>query len=378
VNCTYSHLDSPSPDLKQILKVILTVSVGFVFTMLTTTFSVVALRKAQGTYIEGGSAAKASTGPSAKPFSEASWGVFSKGSVLLGAASIWATRTGNAYANPIQTAFLSVLTLACYIWSANLPSGFVNVVHPLATSSVLVLAFIRGLAQVTDREYINVLKTYRVASLSPMKAGAGDVLLYLLGPSVVAFAVSVYSRRELLKRNLLAVLTAMFMSSAGSLFATAFFVRAISLGVGTGAMIRLSVLSRNITTALAMVITSLVGGDISIAASVVCLTGIIGGTYGKPLLDLMGIKDPICRGLGIGSSAQGLGVAAIANEPDAFPFAAIAMVLTAIAATSLTSIPAFKDALIKAATGGEPVKAAAAAAASAAAKVAGAASAATP
>lgn len=335
---------------------------------MTSTYAVVALRKAQGTYIEGGGpAAKTPVGPRAKPFSEASWNLFWKGSLLFGAASIWATRTGNDYSTPIQTVFLSFLTLGCYVWSANLPAAFTKVVHPLATSSVLVLLLIRGLAAVTNREYMDILKTYRVASLSPMKAGAGDVLLYLLGPSVVAFAVSVYSRRELLKKNFLAILTAMMMSSAGSLFATAFFVRAISLGGANGALVRLSVLSRNITTALAMALTSMVGGDISIAASVVCLTGIIGGTYGKPLLNALGIRDPICRGLGMGSSAQGLGVAAMADEPDGFPFAAIAMVLTAIAATSLTSIPAFKDALVNAATGVKVATAASGAAAASAA-----------
>jgi putative effector of murein hydrolase len=68
-------------------------------------------------------------------------------------------------------------------------------------------------------------------------------------------------------------------------------------------------------------------------------------------MNMLGITDPITRGLGIGSSSQGLGVAAISDEPDAFPFAAISMVLTAISATALVSIPAFKDLLIQVATG---------------------------
>ena len=344
-------------------------AVGFIFTITSSTYAVVGLRKLQGTYQEGTVATKdkASAGPAAKPFSKESWGLFWKASLLFGAASIWATNTGNKYATPIQTAFLSCLTLACYIWSANLPSAFVKIVHPLATSSVLVLLFIDGLAAATKRDFKEVLKTYRVSSLDPMKAGAGDILMYLLGPSVVAFGVSVYSRRALLSQNFLSVLLSVLTASAGSLFATALFVRALSLGAGNNSlMIRLSLVSRNITTALALVISKIVGGDISITASVVCLTGILGGTYGKGLLDALGITDPICRGLGMGCSAQGLGVAAMANEADAFPFAAIAMVLTAIAATSLVSIPAFKDALIKVASDAPKVAAGAAAAAAAA------------
>ena len=72
-----------------------------------------------------------------------------------------------------------------------------------------------------------------------------------------------------------------------------------------GRQVRLSVLGRNVTTALAMAVTSILGGDISIAASVVVMTGIIAATYGRPLMDAMGVTDPIARGLGIGSAGQG-------------------------------------------------------------------------
>lgn len=191
-----------------------------------------------------------------------------------------------------------------------------------------------------------------------MKAGAGDYLLYILGPGVVAFAISVYSRKSLLFRNLPMVLTAMIVSSAGGLFATGAFVRVLQLGGKSGAdsaLIRLSVLARNITTALAMALTDMIGGDVSIIAAVVCLTGILGASYGVALLDSMGIKDPICRGLGIGSSAQGLGVAAISGEPDAFAFASVAMVLTAVSATTLVSFPAVRSALIQVTTGQAPL-----------------------
>ena len=160
------------------------------------------------------------------------------------------------------------------------------------------------------------------------------------------------------------VITAMVISSAGGLYATGAFVRLIQLGGKTGnaALVRLSILARNVTTALAMALTDMVGGDLSIAAAVVCMTGILGASYGKPLLDAMGVKDPICRGLGIGSSAQGLGVASMADEPDAFPFAAIAMVLTAVAATSLAAIPSVRETLIDVTTGGIVTAAEAAAA----------------
>jgi len=65
----------------------------------------------------------------------------------------------------------------------------------------------------------------------------------------------------------------------------------------------------------------------------------------------VGIKDPVSRGIGIGASAQGLGVASMSNEKEAFPFAAISMVLTAVVATTMVSIPAVKESIINLATG---------------------------
>jgi putative effector of murein hydrolase len=313
------------------------------------------------------------TTTTAKPFTAGTLSFYTKLSILAGAASIYATRSNNAYATPMQTLFVSAYTVMAYVWSARLPQAYVSIIHPLVTTAVLIL----GLAKIWTTyaipdhlTYLDFFRAYKAGSLHYTRAGAGDLFLYLLGPSVVCFAVSMYSRRALLCSNFLVVLVAMIVSSVGSLFSTAAFCRAIMLGGSgdAGRMIRLSILPRNVTTALAMVITELLGGDIGIAVAIVCITGVLGATYGKKMLNFMGIHDPITRGLAIGSSAQGLGVASMVDEPDAFPFAAMSMVLTAISATTLVTIPAFRNALVKVAVGAAatvaatPVEAAAAAA----------------
>lgn len=339
----------------QILKIVFTVVIGFVYSMSTTLFGVTAMRSLQGRTPAAVTAPKKSVGgPPPKPFSEQQWNFCWKASILTGLISVAATKMGSDLASPLQMIFTLFLTVASYIWGTRLPAGFVKLVHPLVTSSTVLLGLIQGLAFVTGQDFLKVLASYKVGNLDPMKAGAGDYLLYVLGPGVVAFAISVYSRKSLLFRNLPMVLTAMIVSSAGGLFATGAFVRLIQLGGKSGAMVRLSVLARNVTMALAIALTNMIGGDVAIVAAVVCLTGIIGASYGVPLLDAMGIKDPICRGLGMGSSAQGLGVAAIAGEPDAFAFASVAMVLTAVSATTLVSFPAVRNALIRVTTGQAP------------------------
>ncbi|GKY97026.1 hypothetical protein MPSEU_000661400 [Mayamaea pseudoterrestris] len=337
----------------EIIKVLMVVAAGFVFTILSTTYSVVAVRKSQRTFIASGSVPRPTTGAGvlAKPFSEQDLDVTSKATLLFGVASLFANRVHSDLETPVRTLFMLFGTFASYIWGARLPSDFTRVVHPLVTSSVIVMGLSGLLAALTGSTFRSVLSTYKTGTLDANLAGAGDILLYLLGPSVVSFAVSMFSRRSLLKANFLVVLVSMLVSSGASLYATAFFVRLLDLGGPGGALVRLSVLSRNVTTALAMAVTSILGGDISIACTVVVLTGILGATVGKSFLTHMGITDPASRGLGIGASSQGLGVASLSDEPEAFPFAAVSMVLTAVAATTLVSIPSVRESLINIACG---------------------------
>lgn len=270
-----------------------------------------------------------------------------KGTAATAILSLAATKMGNDLATPLQSIFLCVGTFATYVWGARLPGSFNKVVHPLITSTLLTSGIILLTGKATGLEFLDVLKSYKTGTLDLMKTGAGDVLLFLLGPSVVSFAVAIYGKKKLLKENFFIVMAAMLISSAGGLFGTAAFVRLIKLGGSTGRMVRLSVLSRNVTTALSMAIAAILGGDLSIAASVVVMTGIFGATYARRVLDALGVADPITRGLAVGASSQGLGVASLIGEPDAFPFAAMSMVLTAVCATILVSVPSIKDSLIK-------------------------------
>ncbi|KAL3903057.1 MAG: hypothetical protein SGARI_005550, partial [Bacillariaceae sp.] len=156
-------------------------------------------------------------------------------------------------------------------------------------------------------------------------------------------------RRQLIRQNLKEVVTATSVSTFGGLFGTALAVR--RLGMATSEL-RLSLLPRNITSALAAAIADIVGANKPLAVSFAVVTGLIGANFGASLLDYFNIKDPVARGLGIGSAAHGLGTAAFIDEKDAFPFAAIGMTLTAICGTVLVSVPFIKQLALKIALGG--------------------------
>lgn len=330
------------------LKVLSMIVLGFGFTLASTGYLVLAMRSAQGLVeekvAEPATAAAAPAAPAAKPFTEETLNFLIKGTVVAGAISVAATRKGNEYATPLRTIAMFLGTVLTYVFGARLPSGFTKVVHPLVTSTAGTLLLTKLDSFLTGSSFEDVLRTYKAGSLSPTKTGAGDLLLFLLGPAVGCLAVPMYSRKKIMADNLLVVIAACLCSSIGGLFGTAWYVRLLNIGSQT--MIRLSLLSRNVTTGLAIVITQILEGNIAIAASVVVLTGIFGATVGRGMLDMLGIEDPVSRGLGMGAAGQGLGVAAIMPEKEAFPFAAINMVLTAICATALVSIPSVKEMLV--------------------------------
>lgn len=161
----------------------------------------------------------------------------------------------------------------------------------------------------------------------------------MLGPAVIALACQMYEKRKLMRENLVEVGSAVVVSSFGGIFGTAAAVRVLQIA---SPYLRLSLLSRNITSPLAMAIATILGADVSLAVSMVVVTGLIGANFGASVLDSFGVKDAVARGLGIGAAAHGLGTAAFVEEKDAFPFAAIAMALTASATTVIVSIPLFK------------------------------------
>ena len=54
---------------------------------------------------------------------------------------------------------------------------------------------------------------------------------------------------------------------------------------------------------------------------------------GLKTLDGRDVKDPVSRGLGMGSTGLSLEVVSIKGEPEAFAFAGLCLVPTAVAAT---------------------------------------------
>eukprot|EP00751_Fragilariopsis_kerguelensis_P046081 CAMPEP_0170983628 /NCGR_PEP_ID=MMETSP0736-20130129/4361_1 /TAXON_ID=186038 /ORGANISM="Fragilariopsis kerguelensis, Strain L26-C5" /LENGTH=626 /DNA_ID=CAMNT_0011407131 /DNA_START=77 /DNA_END=1958 /DNA_ORIENTATION=+ len=266
---------------------------------------------------------------------------------------------------PILTLLLGSTTLSGFVYGSRLPKKTKKIIHPLVTCltitwTVMVLfakcterTFIDMLSSIrwdkdfkcTERTFINMLSSYKMGQgfHGLNGTGAGDILLFLLGPAVMSLSISMYDKRDLIRDNFFQILSAVSVSSIGGLFGTAWMVRLMGL------------VKPSLRSPLAMAIAGLLGASaptVSIAVSMVVVTGLFGANFGAASLTKAGIKDPVARGMGIGAAAHGLGTAAFVDEKDAFPFAAISMALTATAVTCLISVPPIKKLVLQIALNG--------------------------
>ena len=332
----------------QLLKIGIVVVGGFFFTLLTTSGSVLAVRRMQRSSVVTPPVVQPSTtvaaiAPTPKAFSDKVTLSLNAAFITSALLTVVSKRMGSSVVSDgLATLFMLSATLDTFVFGARLPKRFTKIVHPLVTCTSLTWLSMAIIGKLSGESFRSMLVSFAAVG------GAGKLLLNFLGPAVVSLACQMYDRRKLMKENLGEVAAAIIVASLGGLFGTALAVRLLDIGSPT---LRLSLLSRNITSPLAMAIAAILGADVSLAVSMVVVTGLLGANFGASILDAVGIKDAVARGLGIGAAAHGLGTAAFTSEKDAFPFAAIAMALTASACTVLVSVPVVKSAVMKLALG---------------------------
>ncbi|GLS22376.1 hypothetical protein GCM10007874_53940 [Labrys miyagiensis] len=144
-----------------------------------------------------------------------------------------------------------------------------------------------------------------------------------------------YRQWENVKRLTPPVFVALIVGSATAV------VSVIALGKAFDLQkeILLSFLPKSATAGVAMSISASLGGNPSLTAVLVILTGIFGAITVTPLMNLMGITNYAARGFAVGLASHGIGTARAYNvDSTAGLFAGIAMSLNAIATTIIVPI----------------------------------------
>ena len=153
---------------------------------------------------------------------------------------------------------------------------------------------------------------------------AGKVVSWLLYPTTVALAIPLYKNRYEILRNLPEVATATIVSSVVSVTSTCL----IAYFTNLDELLKHSLLSKCVTTPVAIEITKMLGGIEGIAVCSVCITGIIGAFCGHAILNLIGIKRDITIGLAIGSTSHVIGTTRCLEKSQAQAAAGALVLIT--------------------------------------------------
>ena len=130
-------------------------------------------------------------------------------------------------------------------------------------------------------------------------------LTWLLTPATVCLAIPLYEEWELLKNNAKAVILGVLAGVITSLVTV--YVCAKIMGLNHQNYV--SLLPKSITTAIGMGVSEELGGYVTITVAVIIITGVIGNILGEAICKLFRIKEPISKGLALGTAAHAIGTA---------------------------------------------------------------------
>lgn len=160
---------------------------------------------------------------------------------------------------------------------------------------------------------------------------------FILGPATVALAVPLARHWDRVRRLILPMGAALIVGSVVAVLSVVIIGRLMDLPDE----ILISFLPKSATAGVAMAVSQSLGGNVSLTAVLVILTGITGAVIVTPLMQFMKITDYAARGFAVGLTSHGIGTArAYTVNEIAGVFAGIAMALNAIATSIVVPIVA--------------------------------------
>lgn len=222
----------------------------------------------------------------------------------------------------LSTAPLFWLTVTLLAWIVADALAKLSGRHPLVNAVLIAVLLVGGLLTGSGTSY----RTY---------FDGAQFIHFLLGPATVALGIPLYRNRTLVARNLVPMLAALF-AGAGVSIASAL---GIAAALGAPREVLASLAPKSVTTPVAMAVAERLGGQPSLTAALVILTGILGAVMVTPLMNAMGVKDYAARGFAAGLAAHGIGTArAFTVDTVAGTFAGIALGLNALVTAVLAPI----------------------------------------
>ncbi|MBI9096278.1 MAG: LrgB family protein [Sphaerochaeta sp.] len=185
---------------------------------------------------------------------------------------------------PLFGITLSIIAFRVGLWVNQ------KVRHPLANPLLIAMTLIVLILVVFD------------IPLDIYEKGSAVIALFL-APVTAVLALSIYRQRELLRRSLLPVLLGTLAGSVASLLS----IRWTCNVLGLDQVFLASLLSKSVTTPIAIALTEQFGGIPALTVASTVISGTLGNLLAPMLAKMFFISDPVAHGVGIGSCSHALG-----------------------------------------------------------------------
>ncbi|QNT70606.1 LrgB family protein [Defluviicoccus vanus] len=194
--------------------------------------------------------------------------------------------------------------------------------NPIVNPVLLAIAFVSVVLAATGTDY----QAY---------FNGAQYVHFLLGTATVALAVPLARQFAHIRRSWLALTVGLLAGSAtaaGSAVGIAWLLGASKTTI-------LSLAPKSVTAPVAMGIAEKIGGEATLTAVLVILTGIVGAVFGTTALQLVRVRNPKAIGFALGVASHGLGTARALHVGEvAGAFSGLAMGLNALATALLLPI----------------------------------------
>ena len=191
-------------------------------------------------------------------------------------------------ANILNSPLFGVLiTLFSFFIGKKIYAKFkLSILNPVLTAMIFCIAFLI----VTKIDY------------SSYKLG-GDYIQFFLGPVTVVLAVPLYKQIDKLKEHFIIINTGILTGVVSSLISVILFGKIF----GFDSELIISMIPKSITTPVGLELSHQIGGIPSITFVSILITGFTGPLISQMVIKIFNIKDPIAKGVAMGTSSHAIG-----------------------------------------------------------------------
>ena len=178
---------------------------------------------------------------------------------------------------------------------------------------------------------ILILVVFKIPFESYKKGG--DIITLFLTPATAVLAYSIYKQFEMLKKYWLPVIVGACVGAGTAVASVLLLTRLFNLNE----LLTASLVPKSVTTAIAMELSTMLGGNSSITVICVVITGVFGAAFAPTLAKLFRIKNKVALGVAIGASSHAGGTSrAIEIGETEGAMSGIAIGITGLATVLIT------------------------------------------